>query len=412
MPDLQSIRSQFPALKREVSGRPAIFLDGPAGSQVPQGVIDAVGRYLADFNANGGGVFATSRESDEILSGAHHAVADLLGTDDPDEVVFGVNMTSLTLALSRALALTWKPGDEILVTRMDHDANVTPWVLAARDAGAMVRHVDFDPVDFTLDRDDFRAKLSSRTKLLALACASNAVGTVHPIREMVDLVHEAGGQVFLDAVHYAPHRLLDVTGWDCDYLSCSAYKFFGPHVGILWGRRQLLESLPVYKLRPTPDELPYRWMTGTQNHEGIAGTAAAVDYLAGLGRELRPEVDDRRELLRAAYGWIEDHEGMLADRLLRGLAELPDLRVWGMTDPLRKGESVPTVSITSSRRTPLELATALAERGIFVWHGNFYALPLTEALGLEPAGLVRLGILHYNTAEEIDRVVEALRDIG
>ena len=409
--DVAWCRRQFPALARQSGGRPVVYFDGPAGSQVPERVIGAVAGYLAHTNANHGGVFATSLQSDRLLEEAHRGVADLLGTADPETVVFGPNMTSLTFALSRALARTWRPGDEVVVCRLDHDANVTPWVLAARDAGAAVRHVEIRAGDCTLDTDDLAAKLSPRTKLVAAACASTAVGTVNPIRKIVRLAHDAGALVFLDAVHYAPHALMDVTAWDCDFLVCSAYKFFGPHVGVLWGRRELLEELPAYKVRPAPEAIPGRWMTGTQNHEGIAGTLAAVEYLADLGRTTAPEAAGRRAALAAAYWAIGAYERDLAGGLLAGLAELAEVRVWGITEPARSAERVPTVAITHRRLGPEALAEHLAARGIFTWHGNFYALPLSEALGLEPEGMVRIGLLHYNTAEEVERLLEALAEL-
>ncbi|NQU19800.1 MAG: cysteine desulfurase-like protein [Candidatus Nealsonbacteria bacterium] len=407
--DVSRCRRQFPALKRTVAGHPAVYFDGPAGSQVPGRVIDAIADYLARTNANHEGLFATSRESDAMLHEAHRAMADFLGADDPDTVVFGANMTSLTFAFSRALAHIWRSGDEILVTRQDHDANFTPWVLAAADAGVTVRHVEIHGDDCMLDLDDLAEKLSPRTKLVAVGCASNAVGTINPVGEIARMAHGVGALVFLDAVHYAPHGLPDVAAWDCDVLACSAYKFFGPHVGVLWGRRELLAELPAYKVRPAPDDLPGRWMTGTQNHEGIAGALAAVEYLADLGRTLRPDAVDRRDALRAAYEGIVAYERKLIARLLSGLAALPDVKVWGITDPAQFDRRVPTVSITHARIGPAKLAGYLGERGIFVWHGNFYAQPLTEALGLEPDGMVRIGLLHYNTADEVDRLLGVLQ---
>jgi cysteine desulfurase family protein (TIGR01976 family) len=400
--DVASHRRQFPALER---GGNTIFLDGPGGTQVPQRVIDAVVHYFSSCNANHGGLFATSRTSDEILQGAHAAVADLLQALAPEEVVFGANMTTLTMHLSRALARTWRPGDEVLVTRLDHDANVSPWVLAARDAGATVRCVDIHPEDCTLDLDDLRSQLSERTRLVAVACASNAVGTINDVRTIARWAHEAGARVFLDAVHYAPHGPIDVQDWDCDFLACSAYKFFGPHVGILWGRRELLAELPAYKLRPASDALPDRWMTGTQNHEGIAGVTAAIDYLAGIGGG----AGGRRQQLRAAMTAIQGYEAGLSRRLLLGLAERPRFKVWGITDLERLSARVPTVSITMPGRSAAEMATHLAARQIQVWNGNMYALELTERLGLEESGgLLRIGMVHYNTAEEIDRLLAAL----
>jgi cysteine desulfurase family protein (TIGR01976 family) len=410
--DVAVCREQFPALLREIAGRPAVFFDGPAGSQVPQRVIDAVAQYMATMNANHDGLFATSRESDAMLTTAHEAAADLLGASDPHTVAFGANMTTLTFALSRAIGRTWNPGDEILVTRLDHDANVTPWVLAARDAGATVRHIGIRADDCTLDLDDLRAALSPRTRLLAVGCASNAVGTVNPVARIVELAHEAGAVVFLDAVHYAPHRLIDVEGWGCDFLACSAYKFFGPHIGLLWGRRELMDSLPAYKVRPAADKVPGRWMTGTQSHEGIAGTLAAIEYLADFGRSLDASRAARRPALAAAFAAIGEYETQLAARLLSGLAELPRFKLWGVPGTARLDERVPTVAIAHAEMTARDVAGRLADQGIFVWHGNFYALPLTEALGLEPEGVVRIGLLHYNTTEEIDRLLAALAAMG
>jgi cysteine desulfurase family protein (TIGR01976 family) len=410
MLDVHALRRQFPALQRLRDGRRPIFLDGPGGTQVPQRVIDAMVDYLTRCNANHGGLFATSQDSDRILHAAHEAAADLLNAPSADEVIFGPNMTTLTLGLSRALARTWKPGDEVLVTRLDHDANVWPWALAARDAGAVVRTCDIHPEDCTLDLDDLRRQLTDRTRLVALACASNAVGTVNDFTSVIRLAHQAGALVFLDAVHYAPHAPLDVQAWDCDFLACSAYKFFGPHVGVLWGRRHLLESLPAYKLRPVPDGLPDRWMTGTQNHEGLAGVAAAIEYL----RELVPAADGAapRDRLRAGMAAIQAYEAQLGQRLLDGLARQPRFTVWGITAPGRLAWRVPTVSITLADRPAGAIAEHLAARQIYTWNGNMYALGLTERLGLEErGGFLRLGVVHYNTAEEIGRLLAALDEI-
>ena len=409
--DVNHWRARFPALNREIDGRPVVYFDGPAGSQVPQSVVDAVSAYLTGANANCGGVFATSRETDELLDQAHRAVADFLGSPDADTVVFGPNMTTLTLALARAMSQTWKAGDEVVVTLLEHDANFTPWVQAARDAGATVREVAIRRDDCTLDLDDLQSKLNDRTRLVAVGAASNAVGTINPLREIADRVHAVGAQLFVDAVHYAPHGSIDVRAWDCDFVTCSAYKFFGPHVGILWGKRGPMVELPAYKLRPATNELPGRWMTGTQNHEGIAGTMAAIDYLAEIGRAHDPAASDRPSALAAAYSAIVGYERTLVRHMLESLAELKDLRVWGITDLDRLAERVPTVAITHSRRTPQEIAQHLADRGIFVWHGNYYALPLTESLGLEPEGMVRIGQLHYNTRDEIDRLIQVLQEL-
>lgn len=410
-------RRQFPALSRQIAGHDAVFLDGPAGTQVPQRVIDAVATYFRDCNANHGGLFPTSRESDALLDEAHRAASEFVGSDDPGEIAFGPNMTTLTLGLSRALGRTWKTGDEIIVTQLDHDANYSPWVLAARDAGATVKVVPVRKDDCTLDLDQFTSMLSARTRLVAVGCASNSVGTINPVREIIRLAHGVGALVFLDAVHSAPHQLVDVRAWDCDFLACSAYKFFGPHTGILWGRRQLLEKLPAYKLRPAPDSLPGKWMTGTQSHELIVGVRAAIDYLADLGQMVAAEAGQttadlgRRSALVAAYSAVTSYERSLAQRLWRGLREVPGLRIWGIDEPARINERVATFAVTHSQHSAPELAAALGDAGIFVWHGNYYALNLSEALGREPEGMVRIGLVHYNTPAEVDRFLDTLRHL-
>ena len=404
-------RAQFPALRRTVANHPVAFFDGPGGSQVPQRVVEAISHYLIHTNANRGGQYATARESDALLESTHETMAEFLGTAHPDSIVFGANMTTLTFALSRAISRSWQPGDEVIVTRLDHDGNVTPWVLAAKDAGAVIRYVDFHRADCTLDLSDFDSKLSSRTRFVAVGCASNIVGTVNPVREICQRSHAVGAQVFLDAVHYAPHALPDVTGWDCDFLACSAYKFFGPHVGVLWGKRELLASLTPYKLRPVTETLPGRWMTGTQNFEGIAGTKAAVDYLVELGQRVNPAAASLRESLSSAYESIGDYERQLGAKLIAGLQSNPHVTVFGLTDTKRLRERTPTVSFVHDRLTAVEVADQLGQVGLFVGHGNFYALQVTEALGVEPEGVVRVGLMHYNTLAEVERLLAALRAI-
>jgi len=405
----QFCRQQYPALSRRVGDELAVFFDGPAGVQVPQRVIEAVGHYLGYTNANHGGSFATSRESDEILTEAHQAFADFVGAHDAHAVYFGANMTTLTFALSRAIAQTWEPDDEIILTRLDHDANVSPWVLAARDAGAVVHFVDIKEEDCTLDLECYESLLNEKTKLVAVGCASNSTGGLNPVKEMTRAAHEVGALVFLDAVHYAPHALIDVNDWDCDFLACSAYKFFGPHVGVIVGRPSLLESLEPYKVRPASNELPDRWMTGTQNHEGIAGAKEAVDYLADIGRRLNE--DDtlhRRAALDAAFNGIATYERDLCRRLLEGLAKIDEITVVGITEPNRMMERLPTVSFVHSKMSAEDISSELGERGIFVWWGHYYAIELTETLGLEPEGMVRVGLVHYNTAAEVDRLLAEL----
>jgi cysteine desulfurase family protein (TIGR01976 family) len=373
---------------------------------VPRSVIDAIADYLVNCNANHGGVFTTAIHSDAVLEGAHAAMADFVNAGSPDEIVFGQNMTTLTFHVSRSLAKTWKRGDSVVVTRLDHDANVRPWVLAAQDAGVDVRFVDVRPEDGTLDPDDLRRALSDGVRLLALTCASNAIGTMPDVPAIVGLAHEAGALVYLDAVHYAPHGPIDVSAWGCDFLACSAYKFFGPHVGILWGRSELLQSLTPYKLRPASDRIPDRWMTGTQNHEGLAGVRAAVDYLAALGTG-----GTRRERLVSAMTAIRAYETQLVSKLLSALAERPRFRVWGLTREADLPRRAPTVAITCELDAE-QVARRLARREIYVWHGNFYALELAERLGVESSGgFVRLGLVHYNTLDEVNRLVEALDEL-
>ena len=401
------VRPAFPGLEREVCGRPAVFFDGPAGSQVPRVVADAVSAYLLGTNGNEGGPTATSRASDEVVGEARRRCAVLLGAPDPDCIAFGSNMTTLTLALSRAVARTWEAGDEVIVTRQEHDANVTPWVLAARDAGASVRWWDVEGREGTLDPARLDELLSPKTRMVAFGYASNLTGTVQPVADIARRVRAAGALTFVDAVHYVPHGPIDVEALGIDLLSASAYKFFGPHLGLLWGRRALLEDLEPYKLRPSSDHLPARWQTGTPNLEGIAGLGAAIGYLASLSG--RPEVT--RENLLEAFERIATHESQLLERLLAGLAELPGLELWGVANHVRLDRRVPTVSFTHPSLTPGELATLLAERGIFTRAGNHYALPLTEALGLEPGGTLRVGLLHYNTAEEVERLLKELHTL-
>ena len=413
MPDLDLgwARAQFPALKQEVNGYPAVFFDGPGGTQVPQRVIDAMRDYLVRSNANTHGAFATSRRSDEIIATAHAAVADLLGCD-ADEVIFGPNMTTLTFALSRALGRELRAGDEVVVTRLDHDANVAPWVALA-ERGAVIRTVDIHVEDCTLDMADLRRQINERTRLVAVGYASNAVGSINDVAEIIRLAHGVGALAFIDAVHYAPHASIDVRALDCDFLACSPYKFFGPHTGALYGNREHLMRLRPYKVRPAADQIPDRWETGTQNHEGLAGVAAAVDYLAELGRRAHPAATTRRAALLAAYEAIRPYELGLVERLIAGLLEVPGLTFYGIRDPACFDRRVPTVAVRLAGHSPRQLAEFLAARGIFTWDGNYYALNLTERLGVElSGGMLRIGLAHYNTEEEVERLLAALRELA
>lgn len=405
--DVHWARAQFPALQETVNGQPATFLDGPAGTQVSQRVIDAVRNYFEHSNANTCGAFATSRRTDAMIAATRAAMGDFLNCDK-DEVFFGPNMTTITFALARAIGRELRPGDEVVVTTLDHDANVAPW-RALEERGVVVQQVDIREEDCTLDMDDLERKITSRTKLVAVGYASNAVGTINPVDEVVQLAHGAGALAFIDAVHHAPHGPIDVRALDCDFLACSPYKFFGPHMGCIYGKREHLLHFRPYKVRPAPDTLPDRWETGTQIHEGLAGVGAAIDYLAELGRRCDSAAANRRAALLAAYRAIREHEMSLATRMISGLLSIPGLRFYGISDPARFAQRVPTVGVRLAGHTPLEVATFLGERGIFTWDGNYYALNLTERLGIEKdGGLLRIGLVHYNTAEEVDRLLAAL----
>jgi cysteine desulfurase family protein (TIGR01976 family) len=403
------VRAQFPSLQLQVNGHQAAYLDGPAGTQVPKQVMDAVQNYFLNANANTCGAFETSRRNDAVIAAARIAMADFLHCD-ADEVVFGQNMTTITFALARAVGRELKPGDEIVVTTLDHDANVAPW-RALEEKGVVIRQVDIHEKDCTLDLDDLKLKITSKTKLVAVGYASNAVGTINPVAEITKLTHAAGALMFIDAVHYAPHGLIDVRAIDCDFLACSPYKFFGPHMGTLYGKREQLLRFNPYKVRPAPDSLPDRWETGTQVQELIGGIAAAVDYLAELGRRCDPAAKDRRSALQAAYRATRQHEMNLLWQLISGLLTIPGLRFFGITDPKRFADRCSTVSIRLGNHHPTEVAKFLSDRGIFTWDGNYYALNLAERLGVqETGGFLRIGLVHYNTASEVDRLLSALRE--
>jgi cysteine desulfurase family protein (TIGR01976 family) len=409
--NLPYIRAQFPALAQTINGHPAAFLDGPGGTQVPQRVIDAIAGYLRRDNSNTGGAYATSRRTDAMIAEARSAMADFLHCA-ADEVVFGPNMTTLTYAMSRAIGRDLRPGDEIVVTRLDHDANVSPWLAIAEEKGLTVRWAEIHDADCTLDLADLASKINSKTQLVAVGYASNAVGTVNPVKEIVRLAHAAGTLAYVDAVHYGPHGLIDVAALDCDFLACSTYKFFGPHMGVLFGKREHLQRLRPYKVRPNTNAIPNCWEWGTLNHECIAGIAACVDYIADLGRHARPEVSTRRAAIAAAYAAIHEHESALLKKMIAGLQTIPGLKIYGITDPARFHERCATLAVRIENHTPLELATKLGERGFFTWDGNYYALNLTEHLDVEKSGgFLRLGLVHYNTQDEVDRLLAALREI-
>ncbi len=416
--DLSFVRSQFPALALMDGGRPAVYFDGPGGTQVPQRVIDAMSSYLVHMNANHGGAFRTSRESDALLAAAHAAMADLLNAADPHEITFGANMTTLTFAFSRAIARDLKPGDEIIVTRLDHDANRAPW-LALAEQGIVVREADFDPADCTLRLDDLAALLSSRTRVVAVGYASNAVGTINPIARIAEMAHSVGARLWVDAVHYVPHGPVDVQALGCDYLVCSPYKFFGPHSGVVWGRLELLEQLRAYKVRPAGNRPPDKFETGTQAHEAQAGVLAAVEYLAELGKACAAHVSGdfarytgRRQALKQAMTAVQAYERGLFEHFVAGLLAIPGLSFYGIRDFSAFDRRTPTAAFRLAGRHPDEVAEHLARRGVYVWSGNFYAVAVTERLGLEETGgVVRAGLAHYNTLEEVDYCLACLREL-
>jgi cysteine desulfurase family protein (TIGR01976 family) len=406
--DVGWVRAQFPSLQTQVNGQPAAFLDGPAGTQVPTQVMHAIQSYLMTANANTGGAFLTSRRTEEILAGSRAAMADFFNCQ-PNEVIFGQNMTTITFAISRAIARDLPRGSEIVLTTLDHDANFSPWK-ALEEKGVVIRQVDIREDDCTLDMEELKNSLSERTRLVAVGYASNSVGTINPVAEITNLAHAAGAWVYVDAVHYAPHGLIDVKVLDCDFLVCSPYKFFGPHMGTLFGKREHLARLKPYKVRPCSDQIPDKWESGTQVHELIAGIGAAVEYIAGVGKHGDAGVATRREALAAAYRMTVAHETRMIWRLIEGLQTIPGLTVYGITDAKRSGERCATLSFRIEHRHPNEIAKFLGERGLFTWDGNYYALNLSERLGVESqGGMLRIGLVQYNTMEEVERLLVALR---
>lgn len=413
--NIEAIRAQFPALAVTDAGRPRVFLDAPGGTQVAQRVITRMTEYLVQYNANSGGPFVTSRNSDASSEQAHGAMADLLNAPAPEEIIFGANMTTLTFAISRCLGRRFKAGDEILLTRMDHDGNVSPWLLLARDLGLTVKWLDFDPDTFEYRLDQLPELITERTRLAAVNYASNALGTINDVSAIAKMVHAAGGLVYVDAVQYAPHAPVDVQAIGCDFLACSAYKFFGPHQGILWGRRDLLEEMDAYKVRPASDKLPTKFETGTQNFEGQAGCLGAVEYLEWLGQQHGaehagkfPDLTGRRLAVHTAMAAMVDYELELSRRLLDRLERISGLRVYGISARDRLRQRVPTFSVTIAGRSPAGLSRALAAENIFVWDGSFYATEVINRLGMADQGLLRIGLCHYNTAAEVDCLCDVL----
>jgi len=398
----EEIRRCFPALARTHNSYQVAYFDGPGGTQVPRTVVEAMNDYLYRHNANTHWAYPTSAETDAIIDSARSVLADFLNAD-PTEIVFGANMTTLTFHLARALGRGYERDDEILITELDHHANIAPWRTLEKECDVKVRMVKMIPETGKLDWDDFSRQLTGRTKLVAIGAASNALGTINDVRRAGEMAHSLGAQIFVDAVHYAPHELIDVRDWNCDFLACSAYKFYGPHIGILYGRHDLLDSLDFPKLIPAPDSAPERAETGTQNHEGIAGAAAAVDFLASLAPG-----PTRRESLRAALRQLHQRSDVLITQLWNGLREIERVRLFG---PAPGTARTPTIAFTVNDVPSIKVAEKLAERGVFLSHGDFYAMTVVERLGQAPHGLVRAGCACYTTPEEVDRLLVGVRGL-
>ncbi len=417
--NISEIRRHYPALALSDAGKPRVYLDNPAGSQVPQQVIERMQAYLVQCNANSGGCFRTSVESDRVTGEAHRAMADLLNAPDETEIIFGPNMTTLTYSVSRSIGKWLQRGDQIILTRMDHDANVSPWLQLAEDIGAEIRWLSFNRQTWQYDLDELEELLNPRVKLVAVNYASNAIGTINDVKRITQMAQAAGALVFVDAVQYVPHGPTDVQELGCDFLVCSAYKFFGPHQGILWGRRELLERLPAYRVRPAGDKLPAKFESGTQSHEGQAGTLGALEYLAEIGEKMAGEFhgdfahfSGRRRNLHAAMAAIKAYEKKLSAHLIRGLQQIPGVTVYGITDPEWLDWRVPTVSFTLAGFSPAEIARRLAGENVFVWDGHYYALEVIRHLGLaETGGMVRVGPVHYNTTAELDRLLAVVAEM-
>ncbi len=405
---IDRVRREFPALSGTRDGTLRVFMDNPAGTQLPRRVVDAVANAMVEAASNYGGYFEVSRNAEETCAAAHRAMADFVNARSANEIVVGPSMTALTLHLSRSLGRRFSPGDEIIVTRMDHEGNVSPWLLLAQDRGLVVRWLSFSRDTWKIEPEDLAALLGPRTRLLALNCASNLTGSINDIAELAALARSAGAMTYADAVQLAPHQCIDVQALGCDFLVCSSYKFFGPHLGVLWGRQELLEELTAYKARCAADAPPEKWESGTPQTELLAGLAACVDHYDWLGGQVSG-ADSRRDRIEAAYRAATDHEARLVTRLIDGIRAIPGTTIHGITNPNRVGERVPTVSMTHDGVSPPQVAERLARDGICVWSGHNYALEVVRHLGIdETTGVVRIGLAHYNTEEEVDRTLAAL----
>jgi cysteine desulfurase family protein (TIGR01976 family) len=417
--DLDAIRAQFPALAITDNGQPRIHFDNPAGTQVPRAVIERMTECLIESNANVHGPFRTSHKVDELIAEFRAAMADMLNANSAKEIVFGQNMTTITLHMSRSIGRLLEKGDEIILSHMDHDGNIAPWLLLAEDLGLVVKWMPFNTDTFEFDLDRLDDILTSKTKLICIGGASNLIGTINDVKTVCAKAKAAGALTYIDAVQFVPHVSTDVQSLGCDFLVCSAYKFFGPHQGILWGRRELMERLTPYKARPAPEEIPACFETGTQSHEGMAGTLGAVDYFAWIGETMSrawhgkySRFSGRRKFVHAAMDCLFEYETGLARQLISGLQQLPGVRVQGITSPDALDRRVPTVAFTVNGERPDDIAKSLAERNIFVWSGDFYAVEAVKVLNLhDTGGVVRIGAVHYNSSAEIDRLLNTLSEI-
>lgn len=416
--EIQTVRSQFPSLHPKHPDTPRVYFDNPAGTQVPRRVIDRMVNCLIETNANVGGFFETSKSVESLITETREALADFLNAKSTEEIIFGQNMTSLTFHLAHALEEHIRPGDEIVLTRMDHDANISPWLLLAKRNECHVRWLDFNPETYEYDLTSLDRIITNKTRLIAVNYASNLTGTINPVTTIREYAEQINAWLFVDAVQFAPHRLIDVQDLECDFLVCSAYKFFGPHLGVLWGNKDVIYNLRPDKVRPAPDELPQRFETGTLSHEGIAGTLGAIEYLASLGTmqgaSLRRQAHEstRRTALRQAMLAVGSYEQQLVSYLIAGLKNLAGIKVHGITADRNIKNRVPTVAITHERKSPSEIAQQLAQHNIYVWSGHNYAIEATHRLGLaNSGGVLRIGLVHYNTVQEIDKLLEILGEV-
>ncbi len=416
--NITTIRARFPSLAIKDDNINRIYLDNPGGTQICKASLDKIQDYLINNNANRGGSFRTSIDTESVLLDTRRAMSEFLNADSDREIVFGQNMTSLTFAIARSLAKWIKPEHEIIVTRLDHDGNISPWLQLSNETGAKIRWIDFNPRDCTLNLEDFKKTITNKTKLVAVGYASNSVGTINPIKKITSLAHSVGALVFVDAVQYAPHAPIDVKDLGADFLVCSPYKFFGPHQGVLWGKYELLDKLPPYKVRPAENNPPHKFESGTQSHEGQAGTLGALEHIEWIGKQFGrkyaskfPNISNRSLHMHCGMAAIQEYEQKLSVHLIEGLQKISGVSIHGITDIQRIDERVPTVSFTVQGHHPKQIAQIMGENNIFVWDGHYYAIEIINQLGLEKTGgMIRVGAAHYNTIDELDQLLAVLTE--